>query len=61
MNDEVNNWVYFDYKEILREANLRLNMAKQQGTEYESFKPEFLTLEYWTAYCAFANLSSIYS
>lgn len=58
---EQNNWIYFNYNNILIEAKLRLMQAEKMGTDYEAFKPEFLTLEYWTAHCAFNNLSSIYS
>lgn len=61
MNEAIDYWIYFNYKEILIEAGHRLRIAQEMGEDYEAFKPEYLTLEYWTAWCAFRNLSSIYS
>jgi len=49
------HWSYFNYPEILREADLRLAQARRYP---EKLTDETNTLEYWIAWCAHANCAA---
>lgn len=53
------HWIFFSWDNIQNEAIQRLKEAQRVGIDYEKFKPEMHTLEYWCAWVAHANLASV--
>ncbi len=49
-------WEFFNWPEIVREARMRHEQAVLSTAA--AITPEMRTLEYWTAWCAHANLAS---
>lgn len=54
----MSHWQYFNWPEIVREAKLRL--AQAQRSDAAAVTPEMRTIEYWTAWCAHANLGAVF-
>ena len=52
----MDQWDYFNWPEILREAKMRHTQAMESSAQ--AITPEMLTLEYWTAWCAHANAAA---
>lgn len=50
------HWQYFNWAEIIREAKMR--HAQAVASSAEAITPEMRTLEYWTAWCAHANVAA---
>jgi len=55
----VDHWQFFNWPEILREARMRHEQAVTSTAS--AVTPEMRTLEYWTAWCAHANVASCLS
>lgn len=51
----MDHWQYFNWPNIISEAKMRHEQARNSTAAATT--PEMRTLEYWTAWCAHANLA----
>ena len=54
----MDHWQFFNWREIEREAKLRLEQQREVNRVRGEIDLEKSSLEYWTAWCAHANAAA---